>query len=347
MPVSTERYLGGVLQSGISDVLETHNNVVSVVLNHAENHAALTKTLFDIVDGQVRCLEFPYTKGTLFVNAIESKVKSTHYLLGLRGLILGPVGFDAWVLGDMLLRKKDFNLSAFIEILLDRPPEELRLLKATYTAMHKSNLAKDIDSCVLWIDYLRPLFKLALQRSPEPSLDCPQPVVQTAPTVGFAPDLVAMELWRATQAQDDTVLRNVFFDVMTRYPTSQLKEVSKSFKQQFGKKLTKVIKKAFMLEDEKALLHIARACKDDETAAQRRDAKLLYAAMKGMGTKDQDLVTRIVRYHWDPVRWAKIQSIFQVKYKKTLEKMVVAETSGEYRNLMRAYITNGHSLKEK
>jgi len=344
MPVSTERYLGALIQSGITDVLETHNNAVSVVLNNAANHAALTKTLFDLSEGQVRGLEFPSTKGTLFVNAIESQVKSPHYLLGLRGLILGPVGFDAWLLGDMLIRKKDFNMSACIEILLDRPPEELRLLKATYSAMHKSNLAKDIDSCVLWLDPLRPLFKLALQRSPEPSLDCPQPVVETATIV---PDVVAMELWRAVQAGDDAILRNVFFDVMTRYPTSQLKQVSKSFYQQFGKKLTKVIKKAFMFEDEKALLYIARACKDDETAAQRRDAKLLYASMKGMGTKDQDLVTRIVRNHWDPVRWAKIQSIFQVKFKKTLEKMVVGETSGEYKNLMRAYITNGQSLKEK
>lgn len=100
----------------------------------------------------------------------------------------------------------------------------------------------------------------------------------------------------------------------------------------------------------------------------RRDAKALYKAMKGFGTKDTELVARSVvpgallnRPRWliclststcrvlrgfrSQHRWEAIHKAYQMKYKKSLEDTVVRETSGDYKNMMRVLITDGEYLK--
>lgn len=63
-----------------------------------------------------------------------------------------------------------------------------------------------------------------------------------------------------------------------------------------------------------ALLHAVEAGKDG-TGVQR-DADLLEAAMSGMGTKDEQLVYRITRAHWDRPRFEAIKQAYQAKYRK-------------------------------
>jgi annexin A7/11 len=63
-------------------------------------------------------------------------------------------------------------------------------------------------------------------------------------------------------------------------------------------------------------------------------ATLLEDAMAGVGTKDQLLVARVVRYHWDRQAMENIKGAYRQKYKRSLASRIKGETSGDYERLM-------------
>lgn len=65
---------------------------------------------------------------------------------------------------------------------------------------------------------------------------------------------------------------------------------------------------------ESALLYQLRAGVD----RIMRDASLLEEAMAGMGTKDELLVNRIVRFHWDKPRMQQIKAAYKQRFHKDL-----------------------------
>lgn len=67
-------------------------------------------------------------------------------------------------------------------------------------------------------------------------------------------------------------------------------------------------------------------------------ATLLEDSMAGMGTKDQLLVARVIRFHWDRNYLANVKAAYQQRYGKSLAKRISGETSGDYRRLMLACI---------
>ena len=69
-----------------------------------------------------------------------------------------------------------------------------------------------------------------------------------------------------------------------------------------------------------------------------RDAILLEECMAGMGTKDERLVVRVVRVHWDRQHKERVKSEYQRRYGKDLIQRVRGETSGDYRDLMVALL---------
>jgi annexin A7/11 len=78
-----------------------------------------------------------------------------------------------------------------------------------------------------------------------------------------------------------------------------------------------------------ALLYLVRYFEDGGNGIQR-DAAMLDDAMSGMGTKDERLVWRIVRGHWNRQRWEEVKRAYQQRYGKSLASRVKAETSGKY-----------------
>lgn len=70
-----------------------------------------------------------------------------------------------------------------------------------------------------------------------------------------------------------------------------------------------------------------------------RDAKLLEKAMAGFGTKDTQLVYRLVRAYWNPARMEGIKDAYQRRYNKPLLNRVKGETSGAYQKLLMSIIT--------
>lgn len=77
------------------------------------------------------------------------------------------------------------------------------------------------------------------------------------------------------------------------------------------------------------LIFIARFAEGDGQGVQR-DAELLEAAMAGMGTKDERLIWRVVRGHWNRPRWEAVKNAYQQRYGKPLRRRIEGETSGKY-----------------
>ncbi|KAK5632954.1 hypothetical protein RRF57_008668 [Xylaria bambusicola] len=67
-------------------------------------------------------------------------------------------------------------------------------------------------------------------------------------------------------------------------------------------------------------------------------ATLLEDAMAGMGTKDELLVARAVRYHWDRHTLENIKGAYKQRYGKSLASRIKSETSGDYERLLVACV---------
>jgi annexin A7/11 len=122
--------------------------------------------------------------------------------------------------------------------------------------------------------------------------------------------------------------------ILSSRSDAQLRAITHSYQQRFHKSLESVIKSKFSGHMEKALmLLLARA---NNRAAS--DAVQLEETMAGLGTKDQLLIQRLVRIHWDQRHMQQVRAEFQRLYKRDLVKRIKGETSGDYEKILVALV---------
>jgi annexin A7/11 len=122
---------------------------------------------------------------------------------------------------------------------------------------------------------------------------------------------------------------------LTSKNDAQLKAIAMAYQQRFSKSLDAMIKSAFSGHMEDALrLLVARGVNRAEAEAQR-----LEEAMAGMGTKDNLLVQRVVRCHWNKQFMGAVSAEFKRVIKKDLVKRIEGETRGDYERLMVGCVT--------
>lgn len=85
---------------------------------------------------------------------------------------------------------------------------------------------------------------------------------------------------------------------------------------------------------EDALLVMLRGATD----RAMRDAMLLEETMKGAGTKDDMLLNRVIRYHWDRNHMAQVKGAYRHRYKRELASRIKGETRGDFERLLLACI---------
>jgi len=125
-----------------------------------------------------------------------------------------------------------------------------------------------------------------------------------------------------------------FVEVLVNRSTPHLQAVITSYGTSY-KSLSKVIKKAFSGDVERALLHIVHGVKAKRDGrGEWRDAKLLEKSMAGLGTRDAQLVYRLIRASWDRQRFERIKSAYERRFNKPLLARVKGETSGPYRDAL-------------
>lgn len=77
---------------------------------------------------------------------------------------------------------------------------------------------------------------------------------------------------------------------------------------------------------QQALVQMVRAAADPVM----RDAVGLEDAMKGIGTRDELLIARVVRAHWDRDRMEQVKRAYRQRFGRELAGRIGGETSGSY-----------------
>lgn len=122
--------------------------------------------------------------------------------------------------------------------------------------------------------------------------------------------------------------------VLTSKNDAQLKAISVAYEQRFHKSLDGVLKSSFSGHMEDALRLLVHRAKNRAEA----EAVRLEESMAGMGTKDELLVQRVVRCHWDRNFMNAVSAEYKRVYKKDLVKRIEGETRGDYERLLVACV---------
>ncbi|KAF8243983.1 Annexin, partial [Wilcoxina mikolae CBS 423.85] len=113
--------------------------------------------------------------------------------------------------------------------------------------------------------------------------------------------------------------------ILTRCNEAQIRAIVYEYGRLHGD-FSKMIKSEFSGHMRDAFLYLVEGATENDKAT--RDARLLEAAMKGFGTKDDLLIMRVVRIHWDKRHMANVKAAYRSLYGKDLSKRIRGETSG-------------------
>jgi len=252
------------------------------------------------------------------------KVNNGYYGQILRGLSLGPLGYDVELV-NKALAGFGTNETLLTELILGRPAHEVRWLKTGYKLRFGRDLVDSVKSDLS--GKLERMYIMALHA--QKPIDLPHTV---ADPTKVAEDIETLN----TAAKKKNELP--FFEILINRSDRHLAAVIQGFGQRY-KSLSKVIKKNFSGNMQEALLYIMHGVKPKRDGQGIwRDAKMLEKTMAGLGTKDTMLIYRLLRAHWDPVRFKAVKDAYLRRYGKTLEHRVKGETSGPYRDVLIAII---------
>ncbi|KAF8799887.1 Annexin [Phlegmacium glaucopus] len=249
--------------------------------------------------------------------------------IALRALTLGPLGFDVDLVNKALV---GFGTDEVLltELILGRSGNEIRLLIEGYRVRYGRDLVSAVKSDLSGKTELMFIMALNGQR---PADHLPVDHAQVAADIET--------LHHASKKREEVP----FFEVLINRSNPHIAAVVTGFATRY-KSLSKVIKKTFSGQMEDSLLYIMHGAKPKRDGQGFwRDAKLLEKSMKGMGTKDMQLIYRLVRAHWDPNRLEAIKSAYQRRYGKSLESRVKGETSGDYQKLLVAIVKSSETRR--
>ncbi|RPA75170.1 Annexin [Ascobolus immersus RN42] len=113
-------------------------------------------------------------------------------------------------------------------------------------------------------------------------------------------------------------------DVVVKANADHLREVIRWYKHQHGKDVSKlVIRHSKNLVGE-SLLHVLAGIIDKAL----RDAKLIQNALESFVAKEDLLISRLVRVHWDREHMVQVREAYKRKYRKELRDVLMGALSG-------------------
>jgi len=118
---------------------------------------------------------------------------------------------------------------------------------------------------------------------------------------------------------------------------AHLQAVAQQFPLRHRVALSHMIHSEFSGHMREALLYLVKGYEHDGRGVAR-DAEYIHHAMEGAGTKDERLIYRIIRAHWNRPRFDAIKAHYHSTHRRTLKQRVEAETSGKYEKALVAII---------
>ncbi|KAJ4164262.1 hypothetical protein LMH87_005942 [Akanthomyces muscarius] len=255
------------------------------------------------------------------IDDIKSET-SGYFERGLVQLARGPLLADVYELFDSMSGPGTKEL-VLNDVLLSRSNADLNAIKQAYYKTFHRRLEDTVKGDLSMKTERHFMMVLAANRAED-----------SAPVIPQQVDADVMELYKATEGKtgtDEILVCSIF----TSRNDNQLRAIAHAYKQRFNKDLESVVKsQEFSGHMKDALLFQLRHAVDKYMHA----AQLFEDAMAGMGTKDQLLVARVVRYHWDRNVLANIKGAYQQRFRRSLVSRIKSETSGDYGRLMVACI---------
>ena len=246
---------------------------------------------------------------------------SSHFEFGLLSILRGPLQQDVFLL-NKALKGLGTNQNLLNDVLIARSNADLNAIKQAYHSTYHRTLESAVSGDLS--GKTERLFSMILTatRHEESALVLPQNI-----------DADVEELHHATEGKLGTDELKVC-SVLSSRSDGQIRAIALAYEAKYRLSLEKVLAKEFSGHMKTALIQMVRAGSD----RAMRDAILLEDCMAGAGTKDEMLVSRVVRYHWDRDHIGQVKGAYKVKYGKDLVQRIKGETSGDYQRLLLAMV---------
>lgn len=215
------------------------------------------------------------------------------------------------------------DLYGATEVICSRTPSQIQLIKQIYHSKFGALLENDIQGRTSG-DHMKLLLAY----------------VSTSRYEGFEADKEmalkdAKALFKAGEKKLGTD-EKIFIRIFSERSRAQLAAISSAYHDMYGGSLKKAVKSETSGHFEYGLLTILK-CSENPG---KYFAKVLYKAMKGLGTDDTTLIRVIVTRTEIDMQYIKAE--YLRKYKKTLNDAVHSETSSHYRTFLLSLLGPNH-----
>lgn len=267
----------------------------------------------DVIDA-IRDQYSNHTKRDL-ITTLE-KETSGNFRTALKAVAYGPSECDVFF-ANLAIAGFGTNESMLTEAIMGKTNAEVNRMKSIYPLRYKESLEAAVRGDLSM--KTEKLFMMALsgQRIEDWEPINPQVV---------ANDVAAIHNACAGLGTDELLVCSL----LTRASEPYLRAMAAEYKNRHKIDLVKLLKKEFSGHMQDALVYIVEGALNKPM----RDAILLEASMKGIGTRDELLISRLVRMHWNKHHFELVKGEFQRMYGRDLKGRVKGETSGDYQKLM-------------
>jgi annexin A7/11 len=291
------------------------------------NEKKLIETLAAVPDAP-HMLKLRHSYDDRFRRSLLSDIESEtsgYFREGLLALCRGPLMQDAHQV-DHAIRGVGTKEALLNDVVLGRSNADINAIKACYAQVYRKDMAKEIrEDLSLKTEQL---FNYVLEA---------RRAEESAPV---APHEVENNTDRIQQATEGTKFgtnQNVVAQIMAHSSNGMIRAINLRYQAKYRRSLDDIFKSHFSGHMKDALRLMAARAVDPIKA----DADQLEDSMKGLGTKDEQLVTRLVRAHWDRNHFHQVKIAYRKFHGRELEARVAGETSGDYKRLMTAIVQRG------
>lgn len=245
----------------------------------------------------------------------------SHFRESLLAILRGPLQEDVYLLRKSI-KGVGTNEQLLNDVVLSRSNADLNAIKAAYYTTYKRSA--EIDVAEDLSGETKQFFNMimAATRAEESA-----PVIQQAIDADVQHIHTALERFLGKDGL--TVC-----SILSSRSDPQIRAIAYAYEYKFRVPLEKTLSAKFNGHMRIALVQILRAATD----RAMRDAVLLEDCMKGIGTKDDILVARVVQMHWNRDHMGQVRGAYKVRYKKELAARLYGDTRGNYRNLLIAMV---------
>jgi annexin A7/11 len=249
------------------------------------------------------------------------KETSGYFEKGLVEIARGPLVSDCYNLMEAMkgMGTKEVILD---DVLIGRSNADINAIKEKYQQLFHRTLEADLKSDLSAGTEQMYMMIIAARRAEDSHPVIPQEIEQA--------------ITELQNAMGGFVGKNTaqVCQILIYKNDAQIKAIAEGYQQRYKKTLDTQIKSSFSGHMEDALrLLIARASNRAEAEAVR-----LEESMAGIGTKDNLLVQRVVRCHWNQQFMNAVSNEFKRVVKKDLVKRIEGETRGDYEKLIVACV---------